>query len=440
MLTNNTQNDKTMVDFDFTYDLPPQNILKEVIRKEFSKRGGQLSHLSTKTLDMKRIIVLVLLGLITMIGAGCYFFYVSIDICLTIIILTWIVGILIYKNLTLEKALCKKAIANPDMDIHSMVQDVIEENRTIIVPPVICFLMTGILSIAIPVAIFYQPRILYSSYQDGYAVERYTKGIVNPTEITIPDVYKDKAVIAISSGAFQDSVIEQVNLPESIVYIGGEAFYNAQNLQYINIPSRVTEIKGNTFENCTNLIFITLPEGLERINGSAFNNCTHLFMITLPESLSYLGAGAFTSCSSLQLITIPQNVTEINGQTFAYCTSLSKITLHDNITNISGEAFMECRSLDNVILPSKITEIHGNTFENCTSLTSIDIPEGVTRIGGHAFYGCSSLQEVSIPSTMLEIGSSAFRCCYSLETVSVPNGTSINERAFKESPTKVTRY
>lgn len=440
MSTNTTQSEHNIVDFDSTYDLQAQAILKKLIKNEISKRGYHLSHLSTKSLDIKRSILLIILGLVTMISAACYFFYLSPITCLTMIVITWFIGILFYKNLTLEKALNKKAISNPDLDIASIIQDVIDENRTTIISPVTCFLLTCILSIAIPIAVFYQPKIFYSSYEDGYAVERYTRGVMNPTEVTIPDVYKNKAVVAINSGAFQDSMIEQVNLPESIVYIGGEAFCNAQNLQYINIPSHVTEIKGNTFENCTSLIFITLPEGLERINGSAFNNCTHLFMITLPESLTYLGAGAFASCSSLQLITIPQNVTEINGQTFAYCTSLSKITLHDNITNISGEAFMECRSLDNVILPSKITEIHGNTFENCTSLTSIDIPEGVTRIGGHAFYGCSSLQEVSIPSSMLEIGSSAFRCCYSLETVSVPNGTSINERAFKESPTKVTRY
>lgn len=437
MLTNTTQNDTMMVDFDFTYDQKPQDILKKIIREELTQNA---SHLSTRSLTIKRIILLVMLGLITFISSICYFFYVPISFCLTIIVITWIFSIGIYKNLTLEKILCKKAIAHPDLDIHSMVQKIVEENYTSNMSPAICFLLACVLSIALPAAIFYQPKVFYSPYLDGYAVERYTKGIINPTEVTIPDVYKDKAVIAISSGAFRDSVLEEISLPQSITYIGGEAFYNATQLKQICIPSRITEIKGSTFENCTSLSSVTLPEGLERINSSAFKSCTNLTMIILPESLSYLGANAFVSCTSLQQITIPERVTEINGQTFAFCSSLSEVVLHENISDIGGEAFMGCCSLDNVILPSNITQIHGSTFENCSSLTSIDIPEGVTRIGGHAFYGCSSLEQVSIPASMEEIGSSAFRCCYSLQTICIPEHTSINERAFKESPTTITRY
>ena len=85
-------------------------------------------------------------------------------------------------------------------------------------------------------------------------------------------------------------------------------------------------------------------------------------------------------------------------------------------------------------------EIRGNTFQDCVSLVSIDIPEGVTRIGGHAFHGCTSLSRVIVPKTVREIGSSAFRGCSSLRTISIPSGASVNERAFKESPTSITRY
>ena len=440
MSLNNTQNNETMVEFDAIYTLEPQAILKKIVNEELRKSGSDSSRLTTQSLSIKRAIVLIIFGLITLISTVCYFFYASATNCLIAIGLPLIMSILIFKNLTLEKELLKQATNNPDADIHSMIQDIVERNQTIIMPPAMMFLITFILALAIPMAVFFQPRTFYTTYQDGYAIARYTKGITNPTEITIPDTYKDKPVIAIESGAFKDSIIKNINLPQRIEYIGGEAFLNATKLEQIIIPNRVTEIKGNTFENCTKLKSISLSEDLVSIRGSAFKKCASLSSIDLPESLTYLGAGAFSYCSMLENITIPENVTVINGETFAYCGKLEQVTLHDYITNISGESFKGCSNLTSIVLPPDITEISGNTFENCSSLTSIDIPEGVTRIGGHAFYGCSSLAEVTIPSTVREIGSSAFRCCDSLLEVAVPEEATINERAFKESPTNVERY
>ena len=110
------------------------------------------------------------------------------------------------------------------------------------------------------------------------------------------------------------------------------------------------------------------------------------------------------------------------------------------VTAIRGNVFMDMNSLKHITLPSGITEIRGSTFERCRNLEEIDIPEGVYRIGGHAFCDCESLQQVTIPSTVNSIGSSAFRRCYCLRTVRIRLGTQINEKAFKESPTKVVFY
>ena len=110
------------------------------------------------------------------------------------------------------------------------------------------------------------------------------------------------------------------------------------------------------------------------------------------------------------------------------------------VTAIRGNVFMDMNSLKHITLPAGITEIRGSTFERCRNLEEIDIPEGVYRIGGHAFCDCESLQQVTIPSTVNSIGSSAFRRCYCLRTVRIRLGTQINEKAFKESPTKVVFY
>lgn len=181
----------------------------------------------------------------------------------------------------------------------------------------------------------------------------------------------------------------------------------------------VVGIRGNTFSNMYLLKEVTLPDSIVEIRGQAFKNDKSLVTVNMPSNLEYLGGGAFYNCTSLTHIEIPDTVTYMGGETFYGCHSLEKVKLSNNIT-----------------------EIRGNSFEECTSLITIDIPDAVTRIGGHAFYGCSSLKEVSISanSQLKEIGSSAFRLCDNLHQITLPQKVYVNERAFKESPTKVYRY
>lgn len=196
------------------------------------------------------------------------------------------------------------------------------------------------------------------------------------------------------------------------------------NSSSVTIPEtykgeKVISLRGNTFSNMPFLAEVTLPDTIIEIRGQAFKNDTKLTNIKLPKNLEYLGGGAFYSCISLQSIELP-----------------------DSLTYLGGEAFYNARSLKTVKLSKNLTEIRGNTFEKCSSLESIIIPDSVTRIGGHAFYGNSSLTNVSISnsSKLKEVGSSAFRQCYRLNEITLPRGTYVNERAFKESPTKIKYY
>ena len=200
--------------------------------------------------------------------------------------------------------------------------------------------------------------------------------------------------------------------------------FGLTNFKTATIPEsyndeKVVSLRGNTFSNMFFLEEVTLPNTITEIRGQAFKNDYKLTKVKLPESLEYLGGGAFYNCKSLTTIDIPKTVTYIGGETFYNCKSLTEIEL-----------------------PENISEIRGDTFKNCSSLTSISIPDSVTRIGAHAFYGNSSLSQVifSGNSLLKEIGSSAFRVCNSLHNVNLPSGVSINERAFKESPTTITYF
>lgn len=435
------QDTSPVVQMDRNYIASEKSILKNIIIEELKNQGESEKTLSIASLNTKKNILLILIGIVTFISVLMYYFNYSFIMCAMIEGVSLLIYCLIAKNFNIINVITKKAVKSPDEDISNIIRNIASEKKETILPSSAKLIITILAIVVIQSLFFMTPKLLYQKVGDGYYVLRYTRGLLQQqNEVVIPQEYKGKAVIGIQENAFKNTTITKVQLPYGLESIKTKAFYNCDKLTEITIPSTVTEIRASAFENNTSLVTVNLSEGIRDIRASAFKNCVNLKNIKLPDSLEYLGASAFSHCSSLEEITIPKKVIEINGQTFEYCTSLRTVNLHDDIISIHGETFVNDVSLQNIQLPSKITEIRGNTFENCSSLTSIVIPEGVTRIGGHAFYGCTSLSSVIIPSTVNEIGSSAFRQCYSLYSVRVPYNAYINERAFKESPTSITRY
>ena len=200
--------------------------------------------------------------------------------------------------------------------------------------------------------------------------------------------------------------------------------YGLTNYKTVVIPdtyknSKIVSLRGNTFSNMYFLESVKLPDTITEIRGQAFKNCRSLTNVNIPSKLEYLGGGAFYNAIKIDNIILP-----------------------DTLTFLGGESFRGASSLRTIKLSNNLTEIRGDTFSYCYSLQSIVIPDKVTRIGGHAFYEDYNLETVSISknSNLAEIGSSAFRKCESLSSIKIPSGTYINERAFKESPTSVSRY
>ena len=200
--------------------------------------------------------------------------------------------------------------------------------------------------------------------------------------------------------------------------------YGLLNYKSATIPEeymgkKVIALRGNTFSNMYFLEKVILPDTIKEIRGQAFKYDWKLTEVNMPKNLEYLGGGAFYNCISLK-----------------------KISLPDTLTYMGGETFYNATSLEYVKLSRNLTEIRGNTFENCYSLKEIVIPDKITRIGGHAFYGNHNLEKVTLTknSKLTEIGSSAFRQCYKLENIKIPIHTTVNDRAFKESPTVVSRF
>ena len=95
--------------------------------------------------------------------------------------------------------------------------------------------------------------------------------------VVIPEKWSNTQVTNISADAFiENTLIESVMMPDSIVEIPSVAFAGCSSLKNINIGKGVTSIGMRAFRNCTSLTSIFIPINVESISNYAFENCSSL--------------------------------------------------------------------------------------------------------------------------------------------------------------------
>ncbi len=88
-------------------------------------------------------------------------------------------------------------------------------------------------------------------------------------------------------------------IPDSVTYVGNNAFYSYKNLETITIPNSVKSIGDYAFFSCENITTLTIPDSVRSIGDAAFQYCSALKTITIPESVTSIGDSAFFGCNSL---------------------------------------------------------------------------------------------------------------------------------------------
>lgn len=161
-----------------------------------------------------------------------------------------------------------------------------------------------------------------------------------------------------------------VNIPDSVKAIAKYAFYGGRNMMTsVTIPDSVTYIGENAFRQCSKLTSVTLPDSITTIRSSTFLSCSALLEITIPESVTGIESSAFEFCESLAEINIPDSVEYIGDAAFAYCDSLTDVTIPESIKSIGRWAFSYCDQLTSVTIPGSVTEIGKPAFGDEKSVT-----------------------------------------------------------------------
>ncbi len=238
--------------------------------------------------------------------------------------------------------------------------------------------------------------------KDGNATLTYYHG--RGGNITIPEILGDHTVTEIGNYAFKNKTkILNINMPNSIVRIGIEAFQGCSELNSIVLSQSIIDIGDYAFAECSKLIKIEIPDNVKRIGAAAFRTSTNLKDIKIGNGVTIIEEGVFSWCKNLESIIIPESVTEIRGICFAFCKKLKEI--HANVNN------KHFKSIDGVLFNKTGTTLlrfpEGREGE-------YTVPEGVTNIAEWAFSETHGLLNVLIPGSVKSIESYAFFGCLKL--------------------------
>lgn len=286
------------------------------------------------------------------------------------------------------------------------------------------------------------------------------------TTVTVPESYNGIAVTQILDSAFKNAKIRSIELPDSILSIGEEAFLGCASLSSVKIGNGVRHVGESAFRDCISLINVKLGESVTSIASSAFRGCNSLAKISIPASVTTVGDCAFYDCITLSELTLSEGLLSIGPSAFHGCTGLAEVELPDSLLTLGKGAFNGCRSLTSisasqantafssedgilynkekteilavpqnligtVSLPEGITSVGSGTFSGCTGITSVIFPESVTEIGSYAFNGCTTLASVVLPEDLTTIGEGAFYGCRGLVSISLGKGlSSVGSNAF----------
>lgn len=211
----------------------------------------------------------------------------------------------------------------------------------------------------------------------------------------LKNVTIDKGVTVVGTAAFEETVVEKIILPPTVIVVRGDAF-----------------------RECKQLRKVILNDGLKTIAESAFKRTESLSEISIPDSVKNIGSGCF-ACSGIKSAKLPENsaFTAVLWETFFGCKNLKTIKLPDSVNVIDDYAFSECTSLKNINL-EKIDSIGPSAFAK-TALEKITLT--VRRTGPRAFAQCENLKEADLSGAVANrINSHLFFECKNLSKVSLP--------------------
>lgn len=356
--------------------------------------------------------------------------------------------------------------------------------------------------------------------------EASVKGLNSSQKVVeIPNIVKIDGtsynVTSIDKSAFaSNTVIEKVIIPNNVKQIGDQSFARCTSLRYVSFGG-AEKIDNFAFDRCSALVNVELPETLNYIGYGAFRNCSSMTDIFLPSNVTKLNGYTFSGDTKLRNVyankldsvsaydfekasslkglyyksglfsnqvnekgneyflgltanygvnfekensdyyfvydnetktcdvsgykkidqttfELPETTTFM-GQTYAvdgiyefafYNSNATSIKLTKNIKMIGAYALYGSKitSFDTL----EVNSIGSYAFANCEKLTNFNMADFVSGVQTYAFSSCTSLKDITLSKNLYMIQSNVFANCSELTSIVIKNTkmSQINDSAF----------
>ena len=159
-------------------------------------------------------------------------------------------------------------------------------------------------------------------------------------------------------------MLDDIELPEELQFIGTETFSGCECLKDVYIPDKAAKaISRHTFIGTpfeSDILAIRSDEFvvIKGVLSSYYGEDTE---IDIPDDVRIIGSNAFTNMP-IESVHIPEGVQEIGLY-----------------------AFSDCTELENVDFPVSLLKIDNFAFKGCKHMCRDDVPDYVTDVGKYAF-------------------------------------------------------
>ena len=203
----------------------------------------------------------------------------------------------------------------------------------------------------------------------------------------------------------------EFSIPEGVEVIDAN-LANWSMERYI-FPDTLKKICNSAFWS-SDIIELDLPESLEYLGYGCLSYLSNGFDLRIPDSVTYIGDYCFSE-SPFTSITLPKSITCIGEGWFQDCTGMKTMKLHEGITRICRWAFNRC-TID-LELPESLVELEDCAFQGIKT-PFMDLPDGLRELPDSLF-SYSSIRTVTLGKGIERIGS-VFSGCPEIADIYCP--------------------
>ncbi len=256
----------------------------------------------------------------------------------------------------------------------------------------------------------------------------------NVTSVVLPDTVKE-----IESGAFrQCSKLSNISIPNSVTSIKPYSFldslwFDSNEDEFFIVNNILLEYKGNKSD-------VEIPDNVIRIAEQAFYEMQNIKSVKMSDNVTEIGDFAFSGCINLSEIKFSKNIKSIGSSAFentywlnnsdgyvivnriliAYNGTEERLNIPDTVVRIESQAFLDNNVCTFIKMPESLKQIGPNAFRNCAKLETVIFEKGFELIGPGAFIQCP-IKQISLPETVSEIADNAFGYCTELRSINIPD-------------------